>query len=146
MNRTTKLFTMLSIAAMMFLSLLTTQIQAQTAATSFSGNATGVDATANVLAGTAIANIRLARTEDLPAVGGRRTNGITADVGGFINLDGTALALASLTTGAVTTRTSGGPAGVTAMDPGATNNSSQSQAVVNNLNVNIAAVPLVGFA
>jgi hypothetical protein len=49
----------------------------------------------------------------------------------------------TLSTGLVTTRTSGGADGIV---DGGTENSSQSQAVVNNLNLNIGAVvdPLTG--
>ncbi len=140
MKRRKILLTLLSTVAMMFLLLLTTT-QAQTAATSFSGNATGVIATANILGGTGTVNAQVARTADLPSFGGREI----ADLGSAtVDLDGGPLALANLTTGIINTRTSGGPAGVAAGDTGATNNSSQSQAVVNTLNLNIAA--LTGFA
>lgn len=123
---------------MLFLSLLTTpSTQAQTpVATTFSGNATGVIANANAVGGLAVVNATVAPTgaltgaETLAPAGGRRTNQVAlADV--FAGLLGTTN---TLTTGVVTTRTSGGTAGAT---DGGTANTSQSQAVVNNLNLSL---------
>jgi hypothetical protein len=132
---------------MIFISSLTaTAVQAQTA-TSFSGDATGVIANAtigNATVGTRVTtNATIAPTGPLPSAGGRRTNQVLqGDAAATIGL-GILGSNNTLSTGLVTTRTSGGADGIV---DGGTENSSQSQAVVNNLNLNIGAVvdPLTG--
>ncbi len=99
--------------------------QAQTTPTSFSGDATGVIANANVL-GTVTTNVRVAQTGALPAAGGS-LQGDVANANIQLGALGT---LSSLTTGIIQTRTSGGAAG-------GTPNSSQSRATVNNLNLTL---------
>jgi len=99
--------------------------QAQTTPTSFSGDATGVIANANVL-GTVTTNVRVAQTGQLPAAGGS-LQGDVANANIQLGALGT---LSSLTTGVIQTRTSGGAAG-------GTPNSSQSRATVNNLNLGL---------
>jgi uncharacterized repeat protein (TIGR01451 family) len=149
MKKENRMFMLLTIAAIMCLFGLTS-VQAQTA-TSFSGNATGVIADANILGGTAVVGATIAPTGSLDTTTttpARRTNQVLqGDVAATIQLGGVLGSGNTVSTGLVNTRTSGGAAGVAAGDPGATNNSSQSQAVVNNLNLNIAAVtdPLTGL-
>ncbi|MEJ7860374.1 MAG: carboxypeptidase-like regulatory domain-containing protein [Pyrinomonadaceae bacterium] len=123
MKKENRMFMLLSIAVMMFLSLATTQVQAQT----FSGQAIGVlsttTTTTQVGAGTptvtAGATVRLADTTPLPPRGGSLSAGVlTASV----NL-GTAPVTGTLNTGVIQTMTSGG------------NGTSQSQARVAGLNL-----------
>ncbi|MEO6654649.1 MAG: choice-of-anchor P family protein, partial [Pyrinomonadaceae bacterium] len=97
--------------------------QAQTTPTSFSGDATGVIANANVL-GTVTTNVRVAQTGALPSTGGS----LQGDVASANIQLGALGTLSSLSTGVIQTRTSGGAAG-------GTPNSSQSNATVNNLNL-----------
>jgi uncharacterized repeat protein (TIGR01451 family) len=128
---------------MLFLSLLTatSSAQAQTA-TTFSGDATGVIAVAT--APGAGVNTTTAPTGALTGAqtvapgGGRRENGVlTANV--FAGVFGTANAL---TTGVITTRTSGGTAGA---PDGGNANTSQSQAQVANLNLGLLRTVIAGF-
>ncbi|MGI8849110.1 MAG: choice-of-anchor P family protein [Pyrinomonadaceae bacterium] len=94
-------------------------------AASFSGQATGVIANATI--GNVVAtNVRVAETGPLPTTGGSLINGGLADIRLGTNN--------TLTTGVISTRTSGGPAGIV---DGGTANTSQSQAVVNNLILNL---------
>ncbi len=94
-------------------------------AASFSGQATGV--IANAIIGNVVAtNVRVAETGPLPTTGGRLENGGLADIRFGTNN--------TLTTGVISTRTSGGSAGIV---DGGTANTSQSQAVVNNLILNL---------
>ena len=95
------------------------------AADSFSGNATGVIANANVL-GTVTANATVAPTGALPAAGGS-LSGDVANANIQLGAVGTAN---NLTTGVIQTRTSGGAAG----QPSGT---SQSRATVNNLDLTL---------
>lgn len=95
-------------------------------ATSFSGQATGVIANATI-GNVLTSNIRVADTGPLAAAGGRLINGGLANI-----VLGTNSTLT--TTSVISTRTSGGPAGIV---DGGTANTSQSQAVVNNLNLNL---------
>ncbi len=137
------LVTLLSMTAMLFLLLLTTTTQAQTA-TSFSGNATGVIANATIL-NTVTANATIAATGDLnpTSAGDRRTAQVAqVDAAATIQLGGILGSNNTLSTGLVQTRTSSGQVGVNFGDPGAGVNTSQSQAVVNNLNLNILAATL----
>ncbi|HXH32754.1 MAG TPA: choice-of-anchor P family protein, partial [Bacteriovoracaceae bacterium] len=116
------LATLLSITAMLFLSLLTTT-QAQAQAQTFSGQANGLNST-TVVGGILTATTSLADTGPLPPAGGVLTNGVaSANV--------TTIAGTTLTTGVIQTRTSGGALA-------GTPNSSQSQATVNNLALAIA--------
>lgn len=109
-------------------------------ATSFSGNATGVKGNAIIgLPGASVTNnILIAPTGELPSTGGRNINGVAqGDVAGSVVLGGPSGAVGLLSTRVVATRTSGGAAG--SVD-GGTANTSQSQAVVNDLALSIATV------
>jgi len=124
MKERIKLLTMLSIAAMMFLSLFTTQVQAQT----YSGQAVGTQSTTSVQVGTAPAVVtavvaaRLADTGPLPPQGGMLTGGPVAAAGVAL---GTAPVTGTLNAAVIATSTSGG------------NGTSQSQASVANLNLGV---------
>jgi hypothetical protein len=99
-------------------------------ARAFSGDASGAVVNANLFSATAIANLLIAPTGPLPITGGRLVNGV-ASVNLLLGLIGTNN---TLVTDVISTRTSGGPAGIV---DGGTANTSQSQAVVNNLNLNL---------
>ncbi len=123
-NKENRIFTLLSIAAMMFLSLATTQVQAQT----FSGRAVGTQSTTTSQVGAttpveiavaANAAARLADTGELPPQGGSRTASV---VNASVAL-GTAPVTGTLNTGLITASTSG------------SNGTSQSQARVEGLNL-----------
>jgi hypothetical protein len=126
MKKENRMFMWVILAVIMCLFGLT-PIQAQTAPTSFSGNATGVIANANVL-GTVTASSITAPTGALPAAGGS-LNGDVANANVQLGALGTAN---NLTTGIIQTRTSGGTSA-------GTPNSSQSRATVNNLNLGLLA-------
>ncbi|MCA1626129.1 MAG: carboxypeptidase-like regulatory domain-containing protein [Acidobacteria bacterium] len=119
---------MLSIVAMMFLSLLTTTQQAQ-AQTTYSGQAVGVIANATII-NVVTANARLADTGPLPPGGGTQSSGPL--VNASIELFPGASTNSRIDTTLIQTTTSGGAAA-------GTPNSSQSSALVNGLAVRLLA-------
>ncbi len=132
MKRIKFLSTLLSLTAMLFLSLLTTtNAQAQT----FSGQAVGVQSkttetatVAGVATTTVLANVRVADTGPLPPAGGVLGTGLVA-AQAAIN---TGVANATFSTGILTSTTSGGKVrGVP---------TSTSQSTVNNVNLDINGV------
>ncbi len=133
MMKENRIFILLSIAAIMFLSLLTTtqQVQAQT----FSGQAVGVQlrtTSRTSVAGSVVdvlATARIADSGQLPPQGGTRSTGIVA--GGTIN---TGVVNSTFQTGILTSTTMGGLVGGVPM--------SSSQARVAGLNLIINGIQI----
>ena len=127
-NKENRMFMLLSIAVMMFLSLATTQVQAQT----FSGQAVGTQSTTTVQVGAAgtpvVTAVAGARIADTGALDTTTTTPPTRTAGPLVAAGvalGTAPVTGTLTATAIETMTSGG------------NGTSQSQARVAGLNLNV---------
>lgn len=133
MKKENRIFTLLSIAAMLFLSVLaTTQAQAQT----FSGQAVGVQSNTterivSPLTGTTVnvlANVRVANAGPLPPAGGMLDTGLVAAQGAIA----TGIVGTTFSTGILNSRTTGGVVNGTP--------TSTSQSTVNNVDLRINGV------